>query len=288
MIKTVSINIRPDDEKSIPLVADIIGFLQKKEIEILLPEYELIRNHKTTVSFISGPDDFQSSDLVIVIGGDGTFLRTARIFSRSGIPIFGINKGELGFLTEFLPEEALEYLADVVDGRYMVSERTMLEAVHSRDGRDIGRAVFLNDAVLSKGAFSRTIKFHLMIDGNYLTDYSGDGLIISTATGSTAYSLSAGGPIISPAINDAYIINPVCPHMLAIRPMIVPASSVITTKILSDLENLLLTIDGQEAIQIKGNDEISFSLSDRKTRVIIHPKYNYYHILREKLGWGKF
>ncbi len=288
MIKKVSISIRPDDKKALTLTRELAKFLKTRDIICMLPDHDIILEDNMLSPFIAHPDDFTGSpDLIIVIGGDGTFLRAARDFSDISKPIFGINRGRLGFLTEFDPEEALKYLEKIIDGDYIVSERAMMEVAHIRLGSEIGRNVFFNDAVISKGALSRPIQLHLEIDGHFLNSYSGDGIIVATATGSTAYSLSAGGPIVFPTITDAFIINPVCPHMMGIRPMIVPIESVLTARIISDFEFLLLTIDGQEAIRIEGEDRIIFRKSEKRVKVVNHPKYNYYEILREKLGWGR-
>ena len=288
IIKTAAINFRPEDEGSLELVREIVLFLKENDITPLLPQYEILRGHPVLEDAMCSSDAFANyPDLVIVIGGDGSFLRAARMFSRRGIPIFGINKGRLGFLTEFPPEEALLHITNVIKGTFEFSLRNLLQATVIRGGKEIEQTIFLNDAVISKGSLSRPIVLHLDIDGHYLNSYSGDGLIISTATGSTAYSLSAGGPIVSPFIECVYSINPICPHMLAVRPMIVPIQSVLTATILSDFENLLLTIDGQEAIRIQRDDKIVFTQSPYSAKVITHPRHDYYEILREKLGWGK-
>ncbi len=283
-IKTVSVNLRPDDESSIVIIKELAALLKSRNIKMLLPDSPAVRNFGFT-EYISSTEDFVSrSDLVIVIGGDGTFLRTARLFSGTEIPIFGINRGRLGFLTEFNPNEYLVHLENVLSGKYSVVERILIEAFYK--GANGERSIcFLNDAVISKGAFSRAIRLDLEIDGIFLNSYSGDGLIISTPTGSTAYSLSAGGPIIIPTEN-VILLTPICPHTLAMRPMIFPFTSTLTARVVSDVENLLLTIDGQEAISINGGDEISFRKSSRKIKLIPHPDKNYYLILREKLGWG--
>ncbi len=287
MINTVAITIRPDDRKSLPLIRDLIGFFEIKGINVLLSYSEMFEEENLS-AYICAPEKFlKSPDLIIVIGGDGTFLRAARHFSERGKPIFGINRGRMGFLTEFSPDEAKANLEEVINGNYLIKERSMLEAVHMRNNSENQRVVFLNDAVISKGAFSRTIQLHLEIDDEFLNLYAGDGLIIATPTGSTAYSLSAGGPIVTPSIENVYIINPVCPHMLGIRPMIVSTSKILRARVIANFENLLLTIDGQVAIQIEGNDEILFKESKRKIHLITHPKKNYYDILRQKLGWGK-
>jgi NAD+ kinase len=144
----------------------------------------------------------------------------------------------------------------------------------------------MNDAVISKGMLSRPIRIELEVDGNFLNSYIGDGLIISTPTGSTAYALSAGGPIVAPSSANVFLISPICPHSLSMRPMIFPASASLKARIVTDYKNLLLTIDGQESISIEGEDEIQIKRSDKKIRLITHPEKNYYDILREKLGWG--
>jgi NAD+ kinase len=287
MIRTVAITIRPDDRKSIQLIRELISFFKTRGINVLLSGSEILEEEKLS-AYICSPEEFvKSPDLIIVIGGDGTFLRVARQFSETGKPIFGINRGRMGFLTEFSPDEAIANLNGIIEGDYHVTERSMLEAVHFRNHNENEQVVFLNDAVISKGAFSRPIQLQLEIDDDFLNLYAGDGLIIATPTGSTAYSLSAGGPIVTPSVENVYIINPVCPHMLGIRPMIVSTSKTLRARVIANFENLLLTIDGQVAIQIEGNDEILFKESKRKIHLITHPRKSYYDILRQKLGWGK-
>lgn len=287
MIKAVSVNIRPDDRGAIPFLRVLVGFLEGKGAEVFLPDYPLIRGENLSRNVVSPYQYISSPDLVVVMGGDGTLLRTARLFADSNKPIFGVNRGRLGFLTEFSPEEALRELEEILKGNYEKTERTMLEAVHSRGGAAIERMVFLNDAVISKGAFSRPIWLNLEVEGEFLASYSGDGLIIATATGSTAYSLSAGGPIIIPDVENVYIINPICPHTLAMRPILLSTTMTLRVRIESEFENLLLTIDGQEAIRIEGGDEMVFRGSNKKIYLINHPQRKFCDILREKLGWGE-
>lgn len=287
MIKTASIHIRPDDTGSLALVGDIVVFLAERGIRTLLPDIGLFSDGSLSKHRVDGGELVAESELVIVIGGDGTFLRTARLFAGRTAPLFGINRGRLGFLTEFSPGEAFHHLDEVVAGRRTASARSTLEASLFRDGEELRTATVINDAVISKGAFSRPIAVRLELDDAFLNCYSGDGLIIATPTGSTAYSLSAGGPIVIPSIDSAYVLNPICPHMLAVRPMIIPARTTLRARIVSDFENLLLTIDGQEAIPIEGEDEIRVRGSDKKVHLIQHPARDYYEILRRKLGWGK-
>lgn len=286
-MRTVSIHIRPDDHQSLPFIGELVGFLSARDITVLLQEIDFLRDGGLSRYIADAPRFVSAADLVVVIGGDGTFLRAARLFAETNCPIFGINRGRLGFLTEFSPEEAFEHLEKVLKGDYTVTARSMLEAVLVRDGRETRTVSFINDAVISKGAFSRPIRLRLELDGKFLNSYSGDGLIIATATGSTAYSLSAGGPILNPSIENVYIVNPICPHTLAMRPMIMPSESVLKAKILSDVANLLLTIDGQEAIPIGGEDEILIRDTEKRINLIPHPNRDFYEIIRQKLGWGK-
>ncbi len=285
MIKTVSINFRPDDSDSLDIIRNIAKILSEKKIRLQLPDYKILK--KTDLDkYICGDNDYHRlPDLVIAIGGDGTFLKTARIFLENGSPIFGINRGKLGFLTEFSPSEYEGYLLEILNGKYITAERNVMEAIHNKNG--ISQSLyFFNDAVISKGAFSRAIQIELHVNELLLNKYSGDGLIIATATGSTAYSLSAGGPIILPDANDVFIVNPVSPHSLSIRPIVLPASCNLKARTLTDMTNLLLTIDGQEAIEFSAGDELIFRKTEKKMRLILHPEKNYFSILREKLNWG--
>ncbi len=285
MIRSVTIIIRPDDSGSLELMARMISLLESKNIRACLPDIDIHRNHDHARCICT--DVVAAADLAVVIGGDGTFLRAARLFAGTGTPLFGINRGRLGFLTEFYPGESMDYLERYIADPFPASPRSLLETSHFRGNRNLNTALCVNDAVISKGAFSRPIRLRIELNERFLNCYAGDGLIISTPTGSTAYALSAGGPIISPTIENVYLLNPICPHTLAIRPMIVPFSSVLRARIVSEVENLLLTIDGQEAIPIEGNDEIRFRGSDKKILLIPHPDRDYNEILRLKLGWGK-
>ncbi|TAL31009.1 MAG: NAD(+) kinase [Spirochaetes bacterium] len=283
----VSIHLRPDDEASLPFLRELIGFLEAHGAKPLLPELSMLRARDFAGYVAGGREFIEDAKLVVVVGGDGTFLRAARLFASGNVPLFGINRGRLGFLTEFSQEEAFKYLGPVLEGRYTIATRALLQARHVREGRVIQTAPFLNDAVISKGAFSRPIRIQLELDNRFLNCYAGDGLIIATATGSTAYSLSAGGPILSPAIDNVYIINPICPHTLAARPMVIPSATTLKASIISPFENLLLTIDGQEAISIVGGDEVLIDGTHLKVSLIPHPERDFYEILRRKLGWGR-
>ncbi len=285
MIKKISINFRPDDYISLDIIKNITDILSDKNITVQLPDYKILHNG-ILEKYISNENEYLTTpDLVVAIGGDGTFLKTARMFLENGSPIFGINRGKLGFLTEFSPAEYEVYFLQILEGKFNIAERNVMEAVHNKNG-DSQSLYFFNDAVITKGAFSRAIQIELHVNDLFLNKYSGDGLIIATATGSTAYSLSAGGPIIVPDSNDVFIVNPVCPHSLSIRPLVLPAASSLKAITLTDMTNLLLTIDGQQAIEFSTGDELIFRKTDKKMKLILHPEKNYFSILREKLNWG--
>ncbi len=286
MHKICAINIRPEDKASIPYVEKIIDLLDKLGVKVFLPEYAILKQTGLSGFIVSQEFFVSRPDIVISIGGDGTLLHTARLFAGTGSPIFGINKGRLGFLTEFMPDEALKYLDKIINGKYLKSERDMLELTHIREGKILAGISVLNDVAISRGIFSRPITIHLEIDGKFLNSFSGDGLIIATSTGSTAYSLSAGGPVVTPTIKNILLIMPVCPHTLATRPLIIPGNSKLKVTVGSEFGNSIMTIDGHESISIPDNDEIFFTESNKKTLLITHPERNFYEILKQKFNWG--
>ena len=286
MHKICTINIRPEDNESINYINKLIELLTNKGLTVFLPEYAVLEETNLSCYIQDHQNIISKSDIVISIGGDGTLLHTARLFAGTNIPIFGINKGRLGFLTEFMPDEAFKFLDFIIEGKYEKSERDMLELVHFRNGKELKQMSSLNDVAISRGIFSRPITINLEIDGKFLNSFSGDGLIIATSTGSTAYSLSAGGPIIAPTIKDILLIMPICPHTLATRPLIIPGKSKLKVSIGSKYENTIMTIDGHDSISITGDDEIYFTETDKKTVLITHPERNFFEILKEKFNWG--
>jgi NAD+ kinase len=221
------------------------------------------------------------ADLVVVLGGDGTLLSIAHVAARQGVPVAGINLGALGFLTEVPLEEMYLTLDAFLGGdETIVSPRRMLKA-------KMGDEIYycLNDVVINKGALARMIRCAIWIDGKEIAAIKADGLIISTPTGSTAYSLSAGGPIIQPQI-PAVIIAPICPHTLSFRPMVISSDSAIRIQILTEGEEVYLTIDGQRGDLMKKDDTVEVCCSELVLRLISSPKRNFFDLLQEKLRWG--
>jgi NAD+ kinase len=227
-----------------------------------------------------------NSQLLLVLGGDGTLLAAARVAALHGIPILPINMGSLGFLTSFTVEELYPALEDTLAGRYSVSERVMLRVDLERDGKIIDTQRVLNEAVINKGALARMIDLELRIDQDFVCRYRADGLIVATPTGSTAYSLSAGGPIVHPSV-ESFVITPICPHTLSDRPVVVRDSSCIEMKLLANTESVFLTLDGQKGIVLQATDFVRIVRAKEILRLIQPLKKSYFEILRNKLKWGE-
>jgi NAD+ kinase len=225
------------------------------------------------------------SDMLLVLGGDGTLLAAARLVGATGIPILGVNLGSLGFLTEITIDELYPALERVLGGEFETEERVMLSARVIRGGVEIGRYTVLNDVVVSRGSTSRIIDLETKINGDYVTTYKADGLIVSTPTGSTAYSLSAGGPIIYPSLH-AFTLTPICPHTLTQRPIIISDDSRVTISILSK-EEILLTLDGVTGPALHYGDIVEVKKADAVIHLIKSPYRSYYEVLRTKLKWGE-
>jgi NAD+ kinase len=227
-----------------------------------------------------------SSQLLLVLGGDGTMLAAARLAAPRGIPILPINMGSLGFLTSFTVDELYPALEETLAGRFSVGQRVMLKAELERGGSVIEKQCALNDAVIHKGALARMIQLELRINSDFVCRYRADGLIVSSPTGSTAYSLSAGGPIVHPAV-ESFIITPICPHMLSDRPLVIPDSCCIEIKLNGDAESVYLTLDGQRGIPVQPTDILRVRRAEEQLKLIQPPKKPYFDILRSKLKWGE-
>lgn len=223
-------------------------------------------------------------DILIVLGGDGTFLNAARFFAGSRIPIIGFNIGRMGFLTEMDIGNLDEILETLLQGRYRVEERMMLEGRVLRKGQEITRVLGLNDVVVSKGAFARIIELTLKIHQETVTTYPGDGLIVATPTGSTAYSLSAGGPIIEPSVKSL-LITPICPHTLYARSLVVQDSEEVEIEVKRADRRAMLTVDGQEGVRLSRGDKVLLTSAPEKTCLIRLEGTTFYEILRNRFNY---
>jgi NAD+ kinase len=261
----------------------VVAFSREAGIELLVEEplqREIPGAQALTLA------EIPSLDLLITLGGDGTLLRGARMVAPHGVPVLGINLGYLGFLTSVAPSEVDTAFADLLAGRLVKDDRMVLTATaQDADGSPRGQFFALNDAVLHKGGFARVIRMAVHADSQEVGTYRADGIILSTPTGSTAYSLSAGGPIVSPSI-DCIIATPICPHTLAVRPFVLPATEKITVEVLSPSEELVLTIDGQEGAQLAPGDRLVVERAPISLHLVRLPGQTFFETLRRKLRWG--
>ena len=224
-------------------------------------------------------------DMVFVLGGDGTILRVARGLAGADTPVLGVNLGGLGFLTSVSCEDLAKATAEILRGEYEISERFTIRTALIREGKQLETHRALNDAVISRGAFSRIVRLRVSIDGELLTEYVCDGMIFATPTGSTAYSLSAGGPILLPTAR-ACILTPICPHALSNRSVIAGEQSVVRCQVADAAGELLLTIDGQVQLRMQVGDEVEVRRSPEPVRLVTPKGHAYFDVLRQKLKWS--
>ncbi|MCY3972551.1 MAG: NAD(+)/NADH kinase [Acidobacteria bacterium] len=264
-IQDVAVVAKKDSERAAATSAEVKRWLEERGVVVVVPE--------------SAP-----ADLVVVLGGDGTLLSVAR--NRPGVPIVGVNLGTLGYLAEIGRERLYANLGTILEGGFEVEERLLLdvELEHETGGRTRYRA--LNDAVVHKSALARMIHLEVEIDGEPVAVYRTDGLIVSTPTGSTAYSLSAGGPILYPTL-PVVLLTPISPHTLSMRPVVVPETSTIAMTLGSRDEEVYLTLDGQEGTRLMGGDRVVVTVSESKALLARVDGQTHYDALRSKLGWGE-
>jgi len=255
-----------------------------KELKAWLESKDLQSNIFENLSDLEKEENLKGTDLLVVVGGDGSLLITARRVAKFQIPIIGVNLGRLGFLTEINEDDAFEELETILSKPLCISKRMMLRVNLFREGNKILEADVLNDVVVNKAILARIVDVSVYVGDRYITTYNGDGIIISTPNGSTAYALSAGGPIVYPMM-EVFVLVPICPHTLTDRPIILPTLEPITIKMVSKEKDAWLTLDGQEGTQIFYGDEIVVKQSPYYAHIVRTPYKNYFDILREKLNW---
>lgn len=270
----------------------IIANLHKKETELLIDEirtYMREREIETAVfGFREKPDipSVEDVDFVFSLGGDGTVLFSSRVLESRGIPILAVNLGAFGFITEVTKDEWKSAFEKYISGELGLSRRIMVKVMVERNGRRIATHRGLNDAVISCSGISKIVRMNLFLNKTSLGEYRADGVILSTPTGSTAYSLAAGGPILDPEI-EAFILNPICPFTLSNRPIVVSSNDVVFVNIEKEQRvDTLLSIDGQEVIPLEQGDNVIFEKSHSKTLLVRSDKRNFYEVLRSKLNWS--
>ena len=287
-MSTVGILVRPDLGKAGPAVRDLVAWLGERRVGACVDErtaalVEVANSVSCRVASIG--EVAAGADVLVVLGGDGTLLAASHLVDRP-VPVLGVNFGSLGFLTEITMAELYPTLEGVLRGDYRFEERRMLHArVQQRDTADTTGDV-LNDVVVTKAALSRIIEFDVAIDGLFVSAFRADGLIVSSPTGSTAYNLAAGGPILHPTL-DAVVLTPICPHMLSNRPLVVSDRSSIEVRLRAGRESdAHLTLDGQRGFPLRGGDVVTVTRSSRTIR-LVKAQRDYFEVLRTKLKWGE-
>jgi len=267
------INSRKDDVQSV--VRSIDEFARARSIETVAVDFA---NH-------ADPKDFADVDLAITLGGDGTLLSCARMLSGRDVPILAVNMGDFGFITEVSKSELIDTWEKFLAGRLRISERLMLSVAVHRGGREVASFVGLNEAVIGIKGISRMIRLKIYLSDSYMGGYRADGVIVATPTGSTAYSMAAGGPILHPEM-DAFILTPICPFTLSNRPTVVPATEILRIEVEEPQKvETVLTMDGQESFALQPRDSILVQRAPRKAQIVHTDKRTFYEVLRRKLNW---
>lgn len=280
MIQTVKIVAKPKSRDAIRLAGELKEWLSRREVRVCPDEIT-----RRALGIDEEVPLSEPADLVIVLGGDGTLLSVARELGDSS-PILGVNLGTLGFLTEVSRSELYPSLVDVLSGRFAIEERALLQVQHRRKQGTQNEFTVLNDVVVNKSALARIIRLTLRIDDREVAVYRADGLIVSTPTGSTAYNLSAGGPIVHPSLRVA-VITPICPHTLTLRPLVVPDSSRLEITLETSHEEVFLTLDGQEGSSLGYEDRVQIRVAPDRVHLVRVGRRTFYDGLRSKLRWGE-
>lgn len=284
-IKTIGIIAKDKSEAVNQTVKRLAGFINQKNCTIVydLSAEGLIDN----VDYVDRVTLAQQSDLAIVVGGDGTFLSAVRSLAEHGVPVLGINLGRLGFLVDISPDDMLQHLEQIMQGEYVDECRFLLEAQVERNGQLIAQADAFNDVVVHIRDVARMIEFKTYINGQYVNYQRSDGLVVSTPTGSTAYALSSGGPLLHATL-EAMVLVPICPHTLSNRPLVINANSLVEVVIGESKQSTSqVTFDGQTAFDVKPGDKIIIKKKQKNIHLIHPTSYDYYEILRAKLHWSE-
>jgi NAD+ kinase len=289
-IKRVGIVVKPHQPDALKTMCAVVAWLGKRGIDVIGgPEIDRERIELETgcaVAVLNHAEMAASVDLMLVLGGDGTMIATARMLGDKEVPVLGVNYGGLGYLAEFRVEELYTALESILEGAYRLESRVMLAVQLMRGSEEVTRTRVLNDVVINKSALARIIEIEAYLNQQFVNSFRADGLIVSTPTGSTAYNLSAGGPVIYPSMN-AVVITPICPFTLSNRPLVVPDDSHIELSLKTHHEEVALTLDGQVGFPLQVEDRVVIRKS-RTTFNLVQPmNRNYFEVLRDKLRWGR-
>lgn len=263
----------------------MVEWLEARAVRVYLTQKQLNQEEFGALDWFAATEARPQLDCIIVLGGDGTLLQTARAVAKAQIPILGVNFGQLGFLTEIEVGGIFSALEKLLAGEYTIEERMMLDAMVKRDGEIVEHAIALNDVVIAKGACARLISLHVYVDDELTGTLPADGVIVATPTGSTAYSMSAGGPLIPPTM-EVILITPICPHSLTSRPFVLCKNSKVRVIVASHVERAMFTLDGQVGFRLRQHDEILISRFTEKAKFIKLEGRSFFNVLSEKLKAG--
>lgn len=285
--QTIGVIAKQSDPRLADTLQTLLDFLASRSLGVLLDESVAPLLSEQAGDTVSREQLARQADLAIVVGGDGTLLNAGRSLADADVPVLGINLGRLGFLVDVSPEEMTSRIDEILRGDYREAPRFLLDAEVIRGGKTIGRAVALNDVVLHVRDVVRMIEFDTYIDEHFVNTQRADGMVVSTPTGSTAYALSGGGPILHPGL-DAIVLVPICPHTLSHRPIVVKGTSRIEVRVCAhNKDPAQVSFDGQANIDLEPEDRVVISKKPEPLR-LLHPKgHDYFHILRAKLRWGE-
>ncbi|HQU84063.1 MAG TPA: NAD(+)/NADH kinase [Pyrinomonadaceae bacterium] len=288
-IKCVGIVVKPNDEAARQTACELADWLEKRGLELIgrpHEEAERLELDACGIDPVKTEKFKNEADLLVVLGGDGTMISTARLTGKRETLVLGINYGSLGYLTEFRIEEMYSALESILEGNYETHSRLMLDVEHLRGGERLASGRVLNDVVINKAVLARIIEIEVNLNNQFVNDFRADGLIVSTPTGSTAYNLSAGGPIVYPTMN-AVILTPICPFTLTNRPIVMPDDAEINLRLKNESDGVVLTLDGQIGYSMQVGDTVSIRKSETNFNLVQPPNRNYFDVLRNKLKWGR-
>jgi NAD+ kinase len=289
-IRRVGVFVKPHLHEAVNAICELAEWLRERGITLVgeptLERERLERETGCEIEVCERDELAAHVDLLLVLGGDGTMIATARVVSNSEVPVLGVNYGHLGYLAEFRVDELFPALESILQGNYQLDRRVMLAVEHFRGEERLMHSRALNDVVINKTALARIIEIEAYFNGHFINSFRADGLIVATPTGSTAYNLSAGGPVIYPSMN-AIVMTPICPFTLSNRPIVVPDDGQIDVRLKTEKEEVALTLDGQLGFPLHFGDRVLIRKSAITFNIVQPMNRNYFDVLRDKLRWGR-
>jgi NAD+ kinase len=282
-MKNIAIIVKPHTNNIREITLDIINYLKSNNKNIILEKRaaEVLDSKE----FSDDSEIREEADLLVVLGGDGTLISAIRLLQDKDTPVMGINLGRLGFLTDTKLENAKATLDEVFSGNFSIEKRMKFDITVKKGDNTTFKTKVINDLVINKGALARIIDIDVSVDNLFMNTYRADGIIVSTPTGSTAYTLAAGGPIVYPTLNSI-IVTPICPHALSHRPIVLHETSKLQIKVRNLDDKVFITCDGQEGKKMEANETVYVEKSNSSANLIVTKHHNYFTLLKEKLGWG--